>query len=317
MRFWTLLIASLLFAAMPAKAAVKIAKQSFHKQAKLYEISVEYPKTGVKAVDDAISKFAKSQIAQYMAETPESAADAGAGGSYSFDLNYTVERNDNQVFAVTFAESTYTGGAHPNGFFYSFNFLMPDGAQVFLPEIVDGQRGIARISDYAIRDLNKQMAGPDSGTDNDWIKRGAGPLAPNFEVFVLKPTHIDIQFPSYQVASYASGPQEVKVPLNFLKGYMRKDWRAPQPSFDCTKARSGIEHAICGDAMLARMDRQTAEKYASNLANSYEKNDAVKWRQSQRDWQAARDKACNVAEPSGCLKKSYAARLAALQKVSP
>jgi len=301
-------------AAVPAAAAVKVAKRDIDLKTKAYEIALEYPVTGVKAIDDVLARFAKERVAEYKDSSSEHEKDENP---YSFDVNFTVERNDGKVFAVLFAESTYTGGAHPNGFFYSFNFLMPDGAQVFLPEILDGKRGIARISEYARADLNKQMNGPDSMSDDDWIARGAGPLATNFDVFILKPKSIFIEFPSYQVAAYAAGPQEVEVPLSALKGFTRADWRAPQPSFACGKAKTTIEKTICGDALLARMDRQSAELYAERLANAYEQSEKDKWKKTQREWLASRDATCAMTEPAECLRKSYATRLAALKKYTP
>jgi uncharacterized protein len=134
---------------------------------------------------------------------------------------------------------------------------------------------------------------------------------------VLEPRQIHISFPPYQVAAYAAGPQEAKVPLAALKGFIRPDPRAPQASFDCAKAATTIEHAICGDAMLARLDRQTAEQYADDLANAYDKDKEKKWRETQRAWLASRDKICGMPEPAQCLRKSYTDRLAALKKYSP
>src|SRR6185312_8379931 len=166
---------------------------------------------------------------------------------YEFGTTYEIARNDNQVFSVVFTEYSDTGGAHPNTDSAAFNFLMPDGALVYLPELVDGARGIAQLSRIVVGQLNKDIGGPDGMSDADWIKRGAGPLATNFAVFVLEPKRIHILFPPYQVAAYAAGPQETYVSLAALKGYMRPNPRAPQPSFPCAKAATQIEHAICAD----------------------------------------------------------------------
>jgi uncharacterized protein YecT (DUF1311 family) len=300
----------LLLTATPALSAVKLVDRKADQKTKDYEISFSYPVTGVKAVDDVLGKFARDKLAGYKSSGKEHEEDRSMA-AYDFELGYTVQRNDDQVLSVLFSESTYTGGAHPNTFFYSFNFLMPDGAQIFLPEILE-RGGLKRLSDYAIKDLQKQL-GNDEGIDQDWLRRGAGPLATNYDVFSLKRDAIEIEFPAYQVAAYVYGPQEVTVPISVLKGFIRKDWRAPQASFDCAKAKTAIEKSICGSAALARLDRQTAEQYASNLANAYEKSEADKWLTTQRAWQAARDKTCADGN-AACLTKSYSARLAQLKK---
>lgn len=315
MKIWGLivvLVAALL--ATPALAGVKVVNKHLAAKNKDYDYTIDYPVTGVANIDRTIGAFVKEKVAEY-GGAPED-GDARER-PYWFELSYEVARNDGKVFAVLFAESSDTGGAHPNSDFTSFDFLMPDGAQVFLPEIVDGKRGLARVSAYAVKDLTTQLAGPDGMSDTDWIAKGASPLATNLDIFLLLPDKIAIHFPAYQVAAYAAGPQEVDVPLSYLKGYLRKDPRAPQASFDCATAASAIEHAICGDAMLARLDRQAAEQYADDLVNAFDKGKEQKWRQTQRDWVAARDKQCSMPAPAECLRKSYTARLELLKKYSP
>jgi len=310
LRFASIFLLGLTLTMGSAHAAVKVDKQTITLKTRDYEIDIAYPRSGVPAVDSVVKRFVNERLSEYKTSDHDNSERA-----YAFELSYSVERNDAQVFAVLFSEYSDTGGAHPNSFFYALNFQMPDGAQVFLPEVVDGQRGIARISRYAIANLHQQMDGPDSMSDDDWLKRGAGPLATNFDIFILKPDAIDIHFPAYQVAAYAAGPQEVTVPLAYLKGFIRKDWRAPEPSFACSKATTAIERTICADAGLARMDRQAAELYAEHLANAYEKVEREKWQRTQRDWLAKRNSSCGDASRA-CLKESYAARLLALRKYS-
>jgi uncharacterized protein YecT (DUF1311 family) len=215
---------------------------------------------------------------------------------------------------VVFTEYSDMGGAHPNSEFATFNFLLPDGGQIFLPEIVDRSRGIKRISTLAITDLVKTLgAGSEPRSDEEWIRRGAGPLAANFKDFVWLPSKLHIYFPPYQVASHADGPQEVNIPLTALSGVIRSDWRAPSPSFDCRSAASEIEKAICADAAVARLDRQVAEAYWSKLNNASGATDQVKLKQSQRDWIARRNSGCAGATPGPCLTKFYQDRLVFLK----
>jgi uncharacterized protein YecT (DUF1311 family) len=320
MRFTSLVLTCVAFVALGAAradAAVKVAKRNISATAKTYSLSIDYPATGVKAIDDVLARYAKDQAAADKDVDEGDESQHNGDRPYDFATTFEIARNDARVFSVVFTEYSDTGGAHPNTNLAAFNFLMPDGALVYLPELVDGQRGIAQVSKIVVADLNKRIGGPDGMSDADWIRRGAGARATNFAVFVLEPRQIHIFFPPYQVAAYAAGPQEAKVPLVALKGFMRTDPRAPQASFDCAKAATTIEHAICGDAMLARLDRQTAEQYADDLANAYDKDKEQKWRETQRAWLAARDKICGMPEPAQCLRKSYADRLSALKKYSP
>lgn len=158
------------------------------------------------------------------------------------------------------------------------------------------------MSAYAIDDLKKQW-GDDGFSDEDWVKRGAGPSAPNYEDFAWTAKGgLIVMFSPYQVAAYAAGPQTVEVPERTLKAWLRPDPRAPQPSFDCTKARTAIETAICADWRLARADRQMAEEYSQALDNAYEPEAKQKLIREQRAWLRARNRSCeNARDMDACL----------------
>ena len=293
-------------------AGLPLAKKVITVKNKDAEISVAYPRTGNKAIDAVLTAYAQQSVALFKTYHPDF---ANTDHQYELDTTYVVERNDARIFAVVFTEYSDTGGVHPNSDYRTFNFLLPDGAQVFLPEILDGPNGIDRLSRLTIAKLIKDIGtGPEAASDADSIKSGAGPSAENFRNFVWLPSKLHLYFPPYQVASYASGPQETTIPLQALKDVIRTDWRAPAPSFDCTKAATSIEHAICADAGLARLDRQVAEAYQSALHNAYEPTAQEQLRQVQRIWIATRNKACAGTAPGPCLTKYYRGRLAALTK---
>ena len=76
-------------------------------------------------------------------------------------------------------------------------------------------------------------------------------------------------------------------------------------SFDCTAARSPIEHAICNDAQLSALDSQLADTYRAALNKHGADTDALK--AAQRDWLKQR-------APSGqidvaALKEAYRTRI--------
>ena len=90
---------------------------------------------------------------------------------------------------------------------------------------------------------------------------------------------------------------------------MRKDWKTPVASFDCAKAGSATEKAICSDIALARLDRTLADQYTVALSFTDDAGKA-KVREDQRKWIAERN-AC--AGDVGCLTSQYQARIKVLQ----
>lgn len=311
-RLLTALALALLLPAAACAAGLPLTKKVIHLTNKDSNITVAYPLTGNKAIDTALTAYAQNSATLFKTYHPDF---ANNDHQYELDTSYAVERNDAQVFAVVFTEYSDTGGAHPNTEYRTFNFLMPDGAQVFLGEILDGPNGLDRVSRLATARLNKDIAGgTDSLSDEDTIRHGAGPLADNFKDFVILPSKLHIYFPPYQVAPYAAGPQEVTLPLQALKDVIRADWRAPAPGFNCREAATPIERAICADSALARLDRQMGEAYLAKLYWAYEAAEIAKLKQTQHDWLMTRNKSCGGSVPGTCLTKLYRARLAVLTK---
>jgi uncharacterized protein len=97
---------------------------------------------------------------------------------------------------------------------------------------------------------------------------------------------------------------------------MRPDPRAPLPSFDCVKATTPVELAVCSDASLAQLDRRMAEAYALRLRLGSVYPDPAKVRSEQVDWLVKRDATCAERADAAlvtCLKSEYALRLQTLR----
>ena len=93
-----------------------------------------------------------------------------------------------------------------------------------------------------------------------------------------------------------------------------------QPSFDCAKAGAPIEHAICADVSLAKLDADLAARYTEALGTG----DAEALRAEQRAWAEERANACAILPGADddvpdftsaqidCLKSLYTDRIAAI-----
>ncbi|MBO9661857.1 DUF3298 domain-containing protein [Dokdonella sp.] len=304
--------AAILVTQAHAAEALRIEAHKVEAKSTAYEIAAQYPSTGLAAIDTEIKAWIDAEVAQFK---KQAAPEPGSAlGPWTLDIAYTVERNDTEVLALSFTESTYTGGAHGSHFFRTYNYLLPDGRRVDLAQILDGRKGLAKLSAFAVADLDKRLGGPDGMTDAQWIRRGAGPDWGNFENFLLLSDALKIKFPPYQVAAYAAGPQEVRVPLSALDGVLRADRRAPVASFDCAKAATPVERAVCADSALARLDREVAQAYGVRLGAVEAEADKQAIRTTQRAWLQRRDAACKEKETAGselgaCLTGVYRMRL--------
>jgi uncharacterized protein YecT (DUF1311 family) len=303
-------------AAATAAAAVPVETLKVERHTETLDIDMAYPSTGIAILDRTLADWVNGLVAGFEQGADEDFASFKEDNgelppwTYSLDLGFAVARNDDAMLVLDFDESIFLGGAHPNHDIITFNFMMPDAWRVYLPEIFAGRPALDRISALAIEQLGATLLGPDSMSDPDWVKSGAGPQWANFHDFLLLEDTLVIRFPPYQVAAYAAGDQRVEIPLAKLSGLMRPDWRVPVASFDCAGAGSATETAICSDIPLARLDRSLSEAYAQAL--SFASDDAARnaLRAAQRTWIGERN-ACggDVA----CLTSAYDARLAALR----
>lgn len=84
------------------------------------------------------------------------------------------------------------------------------------------------------------------------------------------------------------------------------------PSFECAKATTVVEKAICGDPKLASLDRQVASAYTSALGK-WDDQTRNRERASQRAWMAHRDRCAKSEEIAACIAASYQQRAIELQ----
>ena len=79
------------------------------------------------------------------------------------------------------------------------------------------------------------------------------------------------------------------------------------PSFDCQKASSETEKAVCGDEVLAALDVMLSKTYDKALKEKPESTAAIK--QTQKQWLKNR---ADCGDGYDCLKTAYLQRIAAL-----
>jgi len=319
MRRVILVLVTLILGCGSAWAQLPVTDKTIVSKTAKLKLNIHYPQTGRADLDHIFSDDAKTYAADPDLNETSQGANSGA-------MSYEIRRNDAAMFSVQVSTySYYAGHAHGMPGMTSFNFLMPDGVQVFLPELVDGRRGLDRISELVAADLIRQL-----GTgDLQAIRDGANPRGSSFQNFVWLPDALEITFEPYEVAGYAQGEMHVRIPFSQLAGVIRSDPRAPAPSFPCGKAVTAIEKTICSDAALARLDRQAAERYADKLdlnkvpaARADEQPTDTRYRlatqakhdlvvTSQRAWLKERNRACPTLAKD-CLSKAYRDRIKAV-----
>ncbi len=202
-----------------------------------YEIDAEYPQlTGsgspnYEKFNQMVRGLINGKVSQFRKEmVPEEGEDAGADqlpetmGS-SLNAGYTLSTAQDDLISLDFSVgSYYRGAAHPNSYSETVNFDLKNGKSIKLADLFNpGSKYLQAISTYSIQDLKKQSKNGDSMLDDDWIQRGAGPDAKNYQSWTISKKGLGINFDAYQVGPYAAGPQYVTIPYSALKDLIRAD----------------------------------------------------------------------------------------------
>jgi uncharacterized protein YecT (DUF1311 family) len=322
-----LILAILLFlgTAGHALAQVIVTDTALVRNTGRFHFDIHYPQTGIPAVDKLLNRNSWSKV---IAADLEGAT---TERPYKAEVSYKVTRNDPAMFSVDISANVYTGGAHGEPHFDSYSFLAPDYQRVYLSELVDGPRGMQKVSQLTAADIlrqYRQSKTPITQDVTDNIKNTTAPEYLEGIAFEWQPDALVLQYGPYEFNGYTGNPT-IRIPITALADVIRADPRAPSPSFDCGKAHSAIDKAICGNVELARMDRDLSSRYLLAAQNHHyaidlterhpmtpllqkrldEENARLeKLVAAQRAWLTERNAACASARFS-CLLTSYRKRL--------
>jgi hypothetical protein len=195
--------------------------------AKRYQISVKYPQI-VKHYDDKVQKQLNSIIKAEINNVADDfkkdmeewdMTDVSRDFSSEFDCSFEIYYNMDNIFSFSFEIFTYyAGAAHPYSYSKCMNLDIENVKIIDLNSMFkDTVSGLNKLSEYCYNDLKKQSDSSDFGFDEDWVKEGTKPTSEYFANILVEKNGLLVKFNGYQVASYAAGPKEVKIPYSELK----------------------------------------------------------------------------------------------------
>lgn len=126
---------------------------------------------------------------------------------------------------VSYIFTTYqdTLGAHENMTFHTFTFDTKTGAELSLSDLFLPDSNYLAVLSQEGRAKLPAVIGSDA--DSKWIETGTMPDEKNFRNFFLDNQDLVFLFDPYQVASYADGPQTLRIPVSDLKDVLRTEYR--------------------------------------------------------------------------------------------
>ncbi len=199
----------------------------YSENAPYYTIEAQYPAHRLaieQALADSITQFKKDgNFANLTAEDVQIQG-LGPDRKYAFDAEYkTYSAPGYTSYFYTIYEDTL--GAHPNSFFLIFVFDK-DGNEVALANLFKpGARYLDRLSAEAQKQVLAQLAervgAPVTPDMADTVRIGTEPSPETLQFFYIDGDALVLAFPPYQVAAYAMGSFEARIPLADLQDILK------------------------------------------------------------------------------------------------
>ncbi len=204
----------------------------YKEDAPYHFISVKYPSQTLlvsRSADQkarlAIEQELKTQVEQFKQDNgldslaQEDVQVQGLGGErrYTLQIDYKQYQSTTTIsyFFTIYAD---TLGAHPNVYFKTFVFDQKGSVLRLADVLVNNPNWLEELSLLVSNDVLGQMRqrlGQKEVTGSVFAE-GLAPKEENFQNFLVDGETLVVHIPPYQVAAYAAGAFEVRVPLNGL-----------------------------------------------------------------------------------------------------
>lgn len=215
-------------------------EKTFEEATDWYEVKIKYPEQNAGASDFVFKQwndFANEFQLKSIKDRKDAQEKLGLGDmpeqKYSFSADYKLVEGGTlfgtSTLTYVFTIYNYTGGAH--GGTYIAAYTLDEYGKVYSTEEILPTDKLEKINQFVFEEIQKQrkarLSSGDSGLskseideqlkDDTWVKEGTAPTRENYSVVWPEGSDVVVNFGQYQVASYAEGMYEVKVPKKMLE----------------------------------------------------------------------------------------------------
>lgn len=191
-----------------------------------YILDVTYPQVENVSAKEKINSLLQSEVEKNIADFVKNVDDVqifeGAATS-SFSLHFEPVLTGPKILSIRLNYSQYSAGAaHPISFIHPFNYLLNEQKKIekLSDVFTNVSSTLSVLSSLSQKDLKKQF-GEDYEFMKDTIENGTAPKEENFQNFIFEKENFVIIFNPYEVAPYAAGILEVKIPYSELRDFFQ------------------------------------------------------------------------------------------------
>lgn len=147
---------------------------------------------------EEIILYGDDQIDRFVSMRKEAGDIETASFPWNLDMKYTKHESDTIVSYIVQGYE-YTGGAHGNTFLESFNYDKKTGERITIQDVVSSEDTFNVLAALADKELTIEYP---EGSNSD---------PKNWSIWYTENNSITFVFVPYQIASYATGQQELNV----------------------------------------------------------------------------------------------------------
>lgn len=216
----SVLLIAILVASYATAADLKVTYRTIRNDKKgLWTSSVRYPQfSGTSALAKLANKTMRAEAQAFLKDFAKSSREAlqdyKSDREYAAEWTPTISLATDHLISLSFAGYQDMGGAHPSHFYtsYAFGYVNGKAKELKLQDLfLQGTKPNEVCSPPVLKRLRARQA---SNVMDDTIKV----LEPSyFDIFVITKSAITFLFAPYDVASYAEGSFDAKVPFAELR----------------------------------------------------------------------------------------------------
>ncbi|MBB3108719.1 hypothetical protein FHS18_000747 [Paenibacillus phyllosphaerae] len=199
----------------PAKVnALTLQNETYNISKPNVEVDIQYPQieglanadvqAKVNALLQAEAASFKKDAEAFVKQAEEEQADVPP---YSYEINYTVTKNDNNLLSVRFEYYAYTGGAHGMPDYIGHTYDLTTGKELTLQEAAQNNPSYVSIINA---EVSKQFAKYEPLFE-------PFTTIPADQRFYLRGESLVVYFTVYEYTPYAAGIPEFAIPLSKFK----------------------------------------------------------------------------------------------------
>lgn len=208
-----------------ATEAPSLTLKTIEKKGKGFEASMTYPElSGMK--DAGLQKKINASLRQpaqtsldHFVKSAESEPPSEGMVGYDLEVGIPSSYVTPKFVSVLYQFYAYEGGAHPNTITQARTIDLKTGKLLQINDLFK-VGFLNKLSELVRTELKKDERIAEIGTD-EWFMNGTAPKPDHYKSLVLTQEGLYIVFDAYQIAAYAAGAFEVKIPYTLMKDWIK------------------------------------------------------------------------------------------------